>query len=139
MSDEHVRAARSTDRCPGCGGTRTWEAAQSVEGRRLCWTLDRHCAACGVQSCDRGRGPAPEAVRAAVVARHGTHLLRLEDPGARGGTVPKVFRDVFDLSLAGTARAAAALRGDGYEGTHPEVRLLAALLAAAGLPAVIDG
>lgn len=130
-----ARAAELTEPCTACGGARTGWAAQSVEDGRLHWTLEWLCA-CG-QVCDRGRGPAPAGVREAVIARHGTHRLVLADPQARSGAVPKAFRDVFGLSLAEAARAAAALRGPGWEGTHPETALIAALLAAAGLHAVV--
>ncbi|WP_306369377.1 hypothetical protein [Nocardiopsis sp. CC223A] len=131
----HDRAAEQTEPCTACGGARTGWAAQSVEDGRLHRTLEWLCA-CG-QVCDRGRGPAPGGVREAVIARHGTHLLVLADPQTRSGAVPKAFRDVFGLSLVEAARAAAALRGPGWEGTHPEVRLLAELLASAGLPTAV--
>ncbi|CAL9611943.1 hypothetical protein SUDANB121_05669 [Nocardiopsis dassonvillei] len=131
----HDRAAESTEPCAGCGETRTWWAGQSVEDGRLHWTREWSCA-CG-QSCDRGRGPAPAGVREAVAARHGTHRLSLVDPQTRSGAIPKAFRDVFGLPLTEAAQAAAALRGKGYEGTYPEVCLLADLLAEAGLPTVV--
>ncbi|MGQ4269612.1 hypothetical protein [Nocardiopsis changdeensis] len=131
----HDRAAEPTEPCTACGGARTGWAGQSVEDGRLHWTLEWLCA-CG-QVCDRGRGPAPARVREAIVARHGTHRLVLTDPQTRSGAVPKAFRDVFGLPLAEAVRAAAALRGPGWEGTHPEVALIAALLAAAGLSTAV--
>ena len=94
---------------------------QLAEQGRLRWELDRECAACGTASCDRGRGPAPAAVRGEILAQHGTHRLR---PTASGGAVLKAFRSVLGLSIA---EARDAVR-DGYEGTYVEVCLLAGLV-----------
>jgi hypothetical protein len=101
----HDRAAKLAEPCAGCGGDRTGWAVQSVEDGRLHWALEWSCS-CG-ESCDRGRGPAPAEVRAAVVARHGTHRLFLVDPRVRSGAIPKAFRDVFSLPLGAGGRAGA--------------------------------
>ncbi|MER7825894.1 hypothetical protein ABTX85_25410 [Streptomyces sp. NPDC096097] len=104
--------------CPRC----VFHAWQLTEGGRLRWMAEWECDTCvfgSPETCNReeGSGPAPEHVRAAVVAAEGTVLLRV---GGAGGAGLKVFRDVLGLTMT---ELLAAVR-DGYRATPVEARCL---------------
>ncbi|BCJ70293.1 hypothetical protein GCM10009779_35530 [Polymorphospora rubra] len=101
---------------------------QLVRDNRLRWELDWNCGACGTVSCDRGSGPAPSELREELLSQHGRHRLRLENSESRGGAILRVFRQVFDSSLAESRESADRLRRHGFEGTLVETELLSELL-----------
>uniref|UniRef100_A0AAU2JT00 Uncharacterized protein n=1 Tax=Streptomyces sp. NBC_00049 TaxID=2903617 RepID=A0AAU2JT00_9ACTN len=112
--------------CPRC----VFHAWQLIEQGRLCWMAEWECDTCAFgnpDTCNRdhGRGPAPADVRAAVVAREGTVLLRVD---GSGGAALKVFRDALGMTIRETL---AAVR-DGYRATPVEARYLTDLIHAAG-------
>ncbi|MGW0390331.1 hypothetical protein ACWDYJ_05390 [Streptomyces sp. NPDC003042] len=112
--------------CPRC----VFHAWQRIEDGRLHWACEWECDTCGFGApdvCNRehGQGPAPAHVRAAVVAREGTVLLRVD---GSGGAALKVFRDALGMTIPEVLAAAR----EGYRATPVEARYLTDLLGEAG-------
>ncbi|MGW7455181.1 hypothetical protein [Streptomyces sp. NPDC054787] len=116
--------------CPHC----VFHAWQRIDGGRLCWEAEWECDQCEFggprDACtiDGGWGPAPDDVRAAVVAAEGTVLLRVE---GSGGAALKVLRDALGMTIP---QVLAAVR-DGYRATPVEARYLTQRLRSAGFGA----
>ncbi len=113
--------------CPHC----VFHAWQRIAGGRLRWEAEWECDRCEFggprDACnlDRGWGPAPADVRAAIVAHEGTVLLRVD---GSGGAALKAFRDALGMTVP---EVLAAVR-DGYRATPVEARYLTDLLREAG-------
>lgn len=110
---------------------------QLIRDGRLRWELEWACDACGNWH-DAGWGPAPDAVRAALLAEHGTYRVVLEDPVTPSGKALKAFRDAFGSSVKQAQEDAKALSHRGYQGTFVEVTLVAELLTESGLSSIIQ-
>ncbi|MFF1481432.1 hypothetical protein ACFVYD_28440 [Streptomyces sp. NPDC058301] len=112
---------------------------QFVHHDDLWWDSEFSCDTCGTYLCEHaGPGPAPDDVRQALVAAHGSVRLRLAGPVPSLVPVLKVFREVSAASLPQAREMAGALSREGLVGTMPEMEFLKAKLRAAGILADLD-
>ncbi|MER5932853.1 hypothetical protein [Streptomyces sp. NPDC002054] len=98
------------------------EAWQRVVDGRLRWEEQEYCPRYVIQACGGAWGPAPEHVRARIIAVEGTVRVRVGGPD---GVPLKTIREVMHLSMAELSRA----RADGFEATPVEAALLTGLPA----------
>ncbi|MFG2971901.1 hypothetical protein ACGFYY_02705 [Streptomyces sp. NPDC048331] len=119
---ERTTTSMPCEPCRRC----VFHAWQLIDGDALSWRAEWACGTCAFgapDTCNRdeGRGPAPDHVRAAVVAAQGTVLMDL-----RGGGVPalRAVRKVLGLPLA---QSHVAVR-DGYRATPVEAELIRRLI-----------
>ncbi|GAA1609061.1 hypothetical protein [Actinoplanes couchii] len=111
--------------CAHCSGPAF--ATQSIAGRRLHWDVHHPCPAGPVLEC--GRDETPADVRRALLADEGTHRLQLSG-GTNRLAAMRVLR-TWGIPLNG-------LTAD-VTGTATEMRLLALLMADAGVTASVQG
>ncbi|MFJ5548610.1 hypothetical protein [Streptomyces sp. NPDC093225] len=113
-----------TSSCPACGGVLVRDVGQFIERGQLRWGIEGRCQACANGWCEMGVGPAPEEIRQALLAQHGSARLRL---AAETNLVPvlRALRDMRHLSLGEARLTAAELSGPGLVGTSVEMAHLA--------------
>ena len=126
------QAARLTDTCEECCGTREGWVVQLVKDGKLRWEIEWECP--GIQISHQWVwGPAPAQVRALLIERHGVEYLKVVGGGAKKGVLLKVFREVFGSSISEAKEFSQSVTSSGYEGTRVEVDLLAKLLSDRGV------
>lgn len=112
---------------------------QFVHHDELWWDSEISCGSCGTYLCEQaGPGPAPDDVREALLAAHGSVRLRLV--GSVPSLVPalKVFREVAAASLSRARELVGELSQGGLVGTLAEMEFLKARLRMRGVPVDID-
>ncbi|MGW6685791.1 hypothetical protein [Streptomyces sp. NPDC054961] len=123
----------------GCGSMAVRQVNQFILRDELWWDSEFSCGSCGIYLCeDAGPGPAPDDVREALLAAHGSVRLRLV--GSLPSLVPalKVFREVTAASLSGARQLVGELSHDGLVGTLSEMEFLKARLQMCGVPVDLD-
>lgn len=135
MTGQTVKIA---SRCE-CGSTAVRQVNQFLLDGELWWDSVFSCETCGTSLCEHsGPEAAPDHVRQALVAAHGSVRLRLAGPVPSLVPVLKVLREVSAASLPQARELAGELRRDGLVGTLSEMELLKDKLHAAGVQADLD-
>ncbi|MGV9312763.1 hypothetical protein ACWDR0_11275 [Streptomyces sp. NPDC003691] len=132
------RTAKIASLCE-CGSTAERQVNQFVLHDELWWDSEFSCGSCGTYLCEHaGPGPAPDDVREALLAAHGSVRLRLA--GSVPSLVPalKVFREAAGVSLSRARELTGELSHDGLVGTLPEMEFLEARLQRRGVPVDIN-
>ncbi|KAA0932459.1 hypothetical protein FGF04_26200 [Streptomyces apricus] len=101
------------------------DVGQFIEQGRLRWGVEGRCRDCPDAWCETGEGPAPEEIRQALLAEHGSIRLRLETGETCLVPVLRALRGMWDLSLDEARLAATDLKGTGLVGTSVEMAHLA--------------
>lgn len=122
-----------------CGSMAVRQVNQFVLRDELWWDSEFSCTSCGTYLCEHaGPGPAPDDVREALLAAHGSARLRLAGPAPSLVPALKVFREVSAASLARARELVGELSRDGLVGTLSEMEFLKARLQRRGVPVHVD-
>ncbi|MER5914047.1 hypothetical protein ABT124_27095 [Streptomyces sp. NPDC001982] len=119
--------------CPDCGAPARWHGLQALVGDSLRWDTETVCPECGAAVAVCGR-EVPDDVRPRLLIEHGAAVLRLEPPVDRVA-VMRVLRRELDLGPAQVGSVLERVLTAGYEGTLPEIELLARRLRDVGVGA----
>ncbi|MGV9455060.1 hypothetical protein [Streptomyces sp. NPDC003635] len=117
-----------TSTCAQCGGVLVRDVGQFTERGLLRWGVEGRCRTCQDGWCETGIGSAPDEIRQALLARHGSTRLRLAPGETSLVPVMRALREVRHLSVDEARLAAAHLQGAGLVGTHVEMAHLAEAL-----------
>ncbi|GHB51547.1 hypothetical protein GCM10010377_48240 [Streptomyces viridiviolaceus] len=120
-----TQGVKVTSTCATCDGVLVRDVGQFIDRGRLSWGVEGRCRLCSDAWCEMGEGPAPEEIRQALMAEHGTTRLRLATREAGLVPVLRALREVCHLSLGEARLAAADLTGVGLVGTSVEMAHLA--------------
>ncbi|GAA2474029.1 hypothetical protein ACFPFX_12365 [Streptomyces mauvecolor] len=130
MSGQTVKIA---SRCE-CGSLAVRQVNQFVLDDELWWDSEFFCETCGTYLCEHaGPGSAPDDVRQALFAAHGSVRLRLTGPAPSLVPLLKVFREISAASLPQARDLAGELSRDGLVGTLSEMEFLKARLHRRGV------
>ncbi|WP_148001617.1 hypothetical protein [Streptomyces sp. adm13(2018)] len=112
---------------------------QFVLHDELWWDAEFSCDACGAHLCEHaGAEPAPDDVRAALLAAHGPVRLRLVGPLPSRLPALKVVREVLSVPLPLARELVEELSREGLEGTAAEMEFLGGRLRRGGVPVDAD-
>jgi hypothetical protein len=116
--------------CPACDADRIRTVTQASVRGELRWDAEWECAGCGAAEHEGGAEPAPDWLRAALLAAHGPWV-----PYVPPGTPrPALLRALRRADPTLTLRAAAAFPAATHPTTRTEAAHLAAHLRAHGIP-----
>ncbi|MFJ2055653.1 hypothetical protein ACIOMM_06885 [Streptomyces sp. NPDC087908] len=132
------RTAEIAVRC-ACGSAAVRRVNQFVLHDELWWDAEFSCDACGAHLCEHaGAEPAPDDVRAALLAAHGPVRLRLVGPLPSRLPALKVVREVLSVPLPRAGELVEELSREGLEGTAAEMEFLGDRLRRGGVPVDVD-
>ncbi|MFF8958340.1 hypothetical protein [Streptomyces sp. NPDC014894] len=113
--------------------------SQFVLHDELWWVSEFSCESCGTRLCEHaGPGAAPDDVRQALLAAHGSVTLRPTGPAPGLVPVLRALREASGVSLPQARELAAELVRDGLAGTPAEMGLLRDALHRRGVPADVQ-
>ncbi|MCB5168881.1 hypothetical protein LG634_29185 [Streptomyces bambusae] len=128
-----VESVGYSSACQGCGAEAACCGVQALVGEALRWDVESRCQACGFAVAVCG-GDLPEDLRGRLLAEHGRARLQVAPP-ARNAAVMRVLRSELGIGLDGVRAVLDQVLAGQYEGTLPEMELLARKLRASGIEA----
>lgn len=123
-----IESASIPGKCESCRGDGVYEVAQVLHDGFIEWEVEFKCSACQEQYAERGLGAGSDWLRDALKKENGEWGVVAESfsrPKAM-----KVFRSIYENSLAEAKMMADRLAGAGINGTHIESEFLAMRLRA---------
>ncbi|MBC9712560.1 hypothetical protein H9Y04_08235 [Streptomyces sp. TRM66268-LWL] len=125
--------------CHACGGVLTLDIGQFIDRGRLWWDTSGSCQSCDTVWCEEDSGRVtPDAIRQALLARHGSARLRLTEPEASSAPILRALREAHDVTLTQAKALADELKATGLTGTLVEMELLADRLRQRSVMAAVE-